>query len=142
MKCRDQLIVLLVITGLLLTMVAQSIAETVTDQLGRQVNVPDNPQRIVALAPSITEIIFALGQKHRLKGVTRYSDFPSEAAKLFKVGSYVHLDLERIVALKPDLCIAIKDGNPRLVAQRLESLKIPVYAVDPNNLDTIINTII
>ena len=142
MKCRYQLIVLLVITGLSLTMVAQSTAGTVTDQLGRQVNVPDNPQRIVALAPNITEIIFALGQEHRLKGVTRYSDFPSEAAKLFKVGSYVHLDLERIVALKPDLCIAIKDGNPRLVAQRLESLKIPVYAVDPKNLDTIMNTII
>lgn len=142
MQCRYQLIVLLVITGLSLTMVAQSTAGTVTDQLGRQVNVPENPQRIVALAPNITEIIFALGQEHRLKGVTRYSDFPSEAAKLFKVGSYVHLDLERIVALNPDLCIAIKDGNPRLVAQRLESLKIPVYAVDPKNLDTIMNTII
>jgi len=125
-----------------LSKAVQSAAGTVTDQLGRQVNVPDNPQRIVALAPNITEIIFALGQEHRLKGVTRYSDFPSEAAKLFKVGSYVHLDLERIVALKPDLCIAIKDGNPRLVAQRLESLKIPVYAVDPKNLDTIMNTII
>lgn len=142
MKYRYQLIVLLVITGLSLSKAAQSAAGTVTDQLGRQVNVPDNPQRIVALAPNITEIIFALGQEHRLKGVTRYSDFPSEAAKLFKVGSYVHLDLERIVALKPDLCVAIKDGNPRLVAQRLESLKIPVYAVDPKNLDTIMNTII
>ena len=142
MRYRYQLIVLLVITGLSLSKAAQSAAGTVTDQLGRQVNVPDNPQRIVALAPNITEIIFALGQEHRLKGVTRYSDFPSEAAKLFKVGSYVHLDLERIVALKPDLCIAIKDGNPRLVAQRLESLKIPVYAVDPKNLDTIMKTII
>ena len=142
MRYRYQLIVLLVITGLSLSKAAQSAAGTVTDQLGRQVNVPDNPQRIVALAPNITEIIFALGQEHRLKGVTRYSDFPSEAAKLFKVGSYVHLDLERIVSLKPDLCIAIKDGNPRLVAQRLESLKIPVYAVDPKNLDTIMKTII
>lgn len=142
MKYRYQLIVLLVITGLSLSKAAQSAAGTVLDQLGRQVNVPDNPQRIVAFAPNITEIIFALGQEHRLKGVTRYSDFPSEAAKLFKVGSYVHLDLERIVSLKPDLCIAIKDGNPRLVAQRLESLKIPVYAVDPKNLDTIMNTII
>lgn len=142
MKYRYQLVVLLVIIGLSLAKAAQSAAGTVLDQLGRQVNVPDNPQRIVALAPSITEIIFALGQEHRLKGVTRYSDFPSEAAKLHKVGSYVHLDLERIVALKPDLCIAIKDGNPRLVAQRLESLKIPVYAVDPKNLDTIMNTII
>jgi len=142
MKYISQLIVLLVITGFSLTVTEQSAAGTVTDQLGRQVNIPDKLQRVVALAPSITEIIFALGQEHRLKGVTVYSDFPPEAAKLPKVGSYVHLDLERIVALKPDLCIAIKDGNPREVIQLLESLKIPVYAVDPRNLSTIMNTII
>lgn len=142
MKYISQLIVLLVITGFSLTVTVQLDAGTVTDQLGRQVNIPDKLQRVVALAPSITEIIFALGQEHRLKGVTMYSDFPPEAAKLPKVGSYVHLDLERIVALKPDLCIAIKDGNPRQVFQQLESLKIPVYAVDPRNLYTIMNTFI
>jgi cobalamin transport system substrate-binding protein len=117
-------------------------ARTVTDQLGRNVTVPDEPRRIVSLAPNITEIIFALGQEHRLIGATRYSDFPSEANKLPKVGSYVHLDLEKIVALKPDLCIAIKDGNPIAVANRLESLKIPVYAVDPKNLETIMQTVL
>jgi len=118
------------------------VAKTITDQLGRHVSVPDKPQRVVSLAPSITEIVFALDQGHRLQGVTTYSDFPPEAVKLPKVGSYVHLDLEKIVALKPDLCIAIKDGNPRVIAQRLESLKIPVYAVDPNNLETIMKTVL
>jgi len=142
MKNISHLIVLLVITGFSLTVPEQSAAGTVTDQLGRQVNIPDKLQRVVALAPSITEIIFALGQEHRLKGVTTYSDFPPEAAKLPKVGSYVHLDLERIVALKPDLCIAIKDGNPGAVAQRLDSLKIPVYAVDPKNLETVMQTVL
>ena len=119
-----------------------SVAKTITDQLGRHVAVPDKPQRVVSLAPSITEIVFALDQGHRLQGVTTFSDFPPEAVKLPKVGSYVHLDLEKIVALKPDLCIAIKDGNPRVIAQRLESLKIPVYAVDPNNLETIMKTVL
>jgi len=118
------------------------VAKTITDQLGRHVSVPDKPQRVVSLAPSITEIVFALDQGHRLQGVTTFSDFPPEAVKLPKVGSYVHLDLEKIVALKPDLCIAIKDGNPRVIAQRLESLKIPVYAVDPNNLETIMKTVL
>lgn len=117
-------------------------AKTVTDQLGRQVTVPDNPQRVISLAPNITEIIYSLEQSHRLKGVTTYSDFPPEAGKLPKVGSYVHLDLEKIVALEPDLCIAIKDGNPRVIAQRLETLKIPVYAVDPKNLDTVMKTVL
>lgn len=116
-------------------------AKTVIDQLGRRVTVPENPERIVSLAPSITEIVFALNQGYRLKGVTTYSDFPSEAKKLPKVGSYVQLDLEKIVALKPDLCIAIKDGNPIAVARRLESLKIPVYAVNPKNLATVMQSV-
>ncbi len=113
----------------------------VIDLLGRKVQVPDNPQRVVVLAPNITEIVFALGQSHRLVGVTQYSDFPEAAKALPKVGSYVHLDLERIVALRPELCIAIKDGNPKEVVDRLESLNIPVFAVDPRNLDTVMRTI-
>jgi len=116
-------------------------AKNVTDQLGRKVNVPDNPQRIVSLAPSITEIVFALGQETRLKGVTVYSNFPEQAKTYPKVGSYIHLDLEKIVSLRPDLCIAIKDGNPRSIVVRLEKLNIPVYTVDPRNLDSIIKTV-
>lgn len=135
-------ILLLVLLGFCLTTVKLCFARQVTDQLGRTVTLPDNPQRIVAMAPSITEIIFALGQEHRLKGVTRFSDFPQGALLLPKVGSYVHLDLERIVALKPDLCLAVKDGNPIEVIQRLESLKIPVYAVNPKNFTSVMQTIV
>jgi iron complex transport system substrate-binding protein len=93
------------------------------------------------MAPSITEIIYALGQQNRLKGVTLFSDYPEAAKKLPVVGSYVHLDLEKIVALRPDLCIAIKDGNPKEVIDRLDALKIPVYAVDPQNLDSVMETL-
>ncbi len=117
-------------------------AETVKDQLGRNVDVPGEPKRIVALAPSITEIIFQLNQAHRLKGVTQFSNYPPQALSLPKVGSYVRLDLERIVALDPDLCIGIKDGNPKEIVDRLQSMKIPVYVVDPRNLDTVIETIL
>ncbi len=106
------------------------------------VSVPDNPLRVVSLAPSITEIVFALGEEDRLKGVTQHCDFPAEAQALPKVGSYIHLDLERIVALKPDLCIAIRDGNPREVVTKLEALGIPVYTVDPRGLDSAVNTIL
>lgn len=116
-------------------------AKTAEDQLGREIRVPDDPKRVVALAPSITEIIFALGQQARLKGVTQYSNYPPEAAKLPKVGSYVRLDLERIVALNPDLCIAIKDGNPKEIIDRLHSLDIPVFAVNPRNLESMLQTI-
>lgn len=138
-KC---LIFLLIIVILIFTVHKQLRAEIMTDQLGRQVNVPDNPKRVVALAPSITEIIFALGQEKRLKGVTQFSDYPPETARLPRVGSYIHLDLERIVALKPDLCIATKDGNSKAVADRLEALNIPVYTVDPRDLDSVMVTIL
>jgi iron complex transport system substrate-binding protein len=116
-------------------------AKTAEDQLGREIRMPDDPQRIVALAPSITEIIFALGQQKRLKGVTQYSNYPPEAAKLPKVGSYVRLDLERIVALNPDLCIAIKDGNPKEIIDRLQSLDVAVFAVNPHDLESMMQAI-
>jgi iron complex transport system substrate-binding protein len=128
-------ITILLASGLPLT------AKTAEDQLGREIRVPDDPQRVVALAPSITEIIFALGQQDRLKGTTQFSNYPAEAAQLPKVGSYVRLDLERIVALNPDLCIAIKDGNPKAIIERLQSLNIPVFAVNPRNLESLLQTI-
>jgi iron complex transport system substrate-binding protein len=114
---------------------------TVTDQLGRQVTVPERPIRVVALAPSITEIIFALGCQDRLVGVTRYSDYPPEAGALPQVGSYVQLNREKIAALRPDLCIAVKDGNPIAVVRRMEALHIPVYAVDPRDFAAIAETV-
>jgi iron complex transport system substrate-binding protein len=128
-------VIILLASGLL------AAAKPAEDQLGRKIRVPDDPKRIVALAPSITEIIFTLGQQDRLIGTTQYSNYPAEAAKLPKVGSYVRLDLERIVALNPDLCIAIKDGNPKEVIDRLQSLDIPVFAVNPHNLESMLQAI-
>ena len=116
-------------------------AGIVIDSLGRTVHLPPDPQRIVAFAPSITEIIFALEQQQRLKGVTIYSDYPEAAKSLPRVGSYVRLDLERIVALRPDLCIATKDGNPKALIERLESMDIPVFVTDPRNLESVMQTI-
>ena len=91
--------------------------------------------------PSITEIIFQLNQGSRLKGATLYSNYPPQASSLPKVGSYIRLDLERIIALEPDLCMAIKDGNPKEIVDRLQSMQIPVYVVNPRNLETVIQTI-
>lgn len=107
---------------------------TVVDQLGRSLTVPEAPQRVVALAPSLTEIVYSLGQEAKLKGVTRYSDYPAAAKKLPQVGSYIRLDIERIVALRPDLCLAIRQGNPADQLAQLEALGIPVYVVDPRDL--------
>ena len=141
MNYKSHILIIFLITGFFFPANNIYAAKILTDQLGRQVSLPDNPIRVVSLAPSITEIVFALGQEDRLIGATRFSDFPETAKNIPKVGSYVHLDLEKIVSLKPDLCIAIKDGNPRAVVNRLESLGIPVYVVSPVNLKTVMKTI-
>lgn len=116
-------------------------AEMVMDHTGRKVRVPDEPVRVVSLAPSITEIVYSLNSEQRLVGATQYSDYPAEAGNLPSVGSYVYLDLEKIVSLKPDLCIAIKDGNPLRIIRRLEEMNIAVYAVNPRDLDSVMKTI-
>lgn len=136
-------LIIFLITGLLFFGgLNEASAGMLTDQLGRKVLVPENPQRVISLAPNITEIIFALKCENILKGVTIHCDFPAEAKKLPRVGSYVGLDLEKIISLKPDLCLAIKDGNPKHTIDRLESFGIPVYAVDPRNLDSVMETIL
>ncbi len=137
---RYLLILLLIIQGMIVSLPARAQDVNVTDLLGRRMAIPKDPVRVVSLAPNITEIVYALGQSHRLVGATTYSDYPTEADMLPKVGSYVHLDLERIVSLAPDLCIAIKDGNPIASVSRLESLGIPVYAVDPRDLGSVMDS--
>jgi iron complex transport system substrate-binding protein len=132
----------LLLTALVLLLsAADTQARELVDRLGRRVRVPEDPSRVVALAPSITEIVFALGQQRRLVGVSTHSDYPEEAKRLPVVGSYVRPDLERILALKPDLCLAVKDGNPKALADRLESMGIPVYAVDPQRLEGILEAV-
>ncbi|MEJ2587400.1 MAG: cobalamin-binding protein [Deltaproteobacteria bacterium] len=120
----------------------QAKAREVTDDLGRRVIIPDRPKRVVSLAPSITEIIFSIHREASLVGVTQFSDFPPEAKSLPSVGSYVNLDLERIVALNPDLCLATKDGNPREIIKRLASLNIPVYVLDPRDLEAVMDSLL
>jgi len=130
-----------VVSAWVLPLDAVATDRIVVDLLGRRVAVPDDPQRIVAMAPNITEIVFALDQEKKLIGATTYSDYPPAAQDIPRVGSYIHLDLERIVALQPELCLAIKDGNPKGTVTRLESLDIPVYAVDPRNLESVMETL-
>lgn len=138
---RGDLLRILLCGCLLLCHSLPAAAKTAVDQLQRTVAVPDHPMRIVAMAPSITEILFALDLSPRLVGVTRFSDYPPAAQSLPKVGSYVHLDVEKIISLEPDLCIAVKDGNPLSVVRKLETVGIPVYAVDPRDLKAVMATL-
>lgn len=119
----------------------QNRSRQVVDPTGRPVQMPQNPERVVALAPSVTEIVYALQEEGRLVGVTRFSNYPAAAQHLPKVGSYVHLDVERVVALRPDLCIAVKDGNPIASVEQLLAVGIPVFAVDPVDLERVMQSV-
>lgn len=113
----------------------------VKDQLDRRVELPDSVQRLVSLAPSLTETVFALGQADRLAGVSLFSDYPPRAQELPRVGSYTRPGLERVLALRPDLCLALKDGNPKRLVSRLEDLGVPVYALASSSLDQVLELI-
>jgi iron complex transport system substrate-binding protein len=112
------------------------------DQLGRKVQIAEPLTRVVSLIPSLTETSYEVGGGDRLVGATRFATFPAAAAKLPRVGSYIALDIERIVKLKPQLCLATKDGNPKASVERLESLGIPVFVFDPKSLEDVIDTVV
>ncbi len=130
----------LVITVFLLT-VPSVHGRVLVDQIGRTVDVAEHLTRVVSLAPNLTEISYEVGGGEALVGATRFANFPEAAAELPKVGSYVALDIEKIVSLKPQLCLAIRDGNPKAVVDRLEALGIPVYVFDPQSLEAIVDTV-
>lgn len=114
----------------------------VCDEAGRRVLLPYNPRRIIALAPSITEMIYTLGRENRLVGVAQQSDYPAAAKSLPTVGTFVRPDIEKIVALRPDLCIATSDGNPPYAISRIQSLGIPVYITRPVDLNGIMRSLL
>jgi len=110
---------------------------SVTDDNGKRVTLASPAQRIISLAPSMTELLFSLGAGNQLVGVMDYSDFPPAALALPVVGRYDSLDMERIVFLQPDLIVAWRSGNPRGALNRLEELGIPVYVAEPDSLQSI-----
>jgi len=117
------------------------IGRQVIDQADRKVEIPDHPLRVVGLSPNVVEVVYLLGRGEVLRGATQYSNHPLEAALLPRVGSYVRLDVEKIVALRPDLCLATKDGNPINAISRIEDLGIPVFVVNPHSLEGIMSMV-
>jgi iron complex transport system substrate-binding protein len=102
----------------------------VVDEFGRTVHVPVVPTRIVSLAPSLTETIYALGAQDRLVGVTDFCDYPPDAQKKTKVGGAINPNLEEIASLHPDLVLVTKELNRMDTVRALDTLGIPTYAAD------------
>ena len=113
-----------------------------TDALGRQVVLESAPTRIIALAPSITEILYFLGLGDRVVGVTAFSSYPSQTKSIPKVGTYVDLNVEKVISLAPDLVIGTADGNQPAVVALLERADIPVYIVNPRRIRAVMDTMV
>jgi iron complex transport system substrate-binding protein len=112
----------------------------VVDEAGRTVRVPQLPSRIVSLAPSLTETLYALGLQDRLVGVTDFCDYPPDAQKKRKVGGIVNPNLEEIAALHPDLVLVTKEINRLETVRALDALGIPAYATHSRSIDDILST--
>jgi iron complex transport system substrate-binding protein len=109
----------------------------VRDETGRSVRIPIPVRRVVSLAPSLTESIYALGMEDLLVGDTEYCDYPPDAMKKHKVGGAINPSLEEIAALKPDVVLVIKSLNRPETVQQLDRLGIAAYAADPHTIDEI-----
>jgi iron complex transport system substrate-binding protein len=113
---------------------------TFVDDLGRKIYLAQAPNRLVSLAPSITETLYAIGLADRVVGVTEFCDYPPEARNKPKVG-YSNPNLETIVALQPDLVLAPRDFIRPDVLGKLEQLKIPTFVVEAKTVEDIASQI-
>ncbi len=111
----------------------ESPAPAVTDGLGRSVVLPRRVERLVTLAPNLTEMVFAVGASEKLVGTDDYSNFPQAARAIAKVGG-MQPNVEKIAALKPNLVIASSEGNHPSLAPALAAAGIPLYVVRTDRL--------
>lgn len=136
---------IIVVLGLSLYPLSQLKAEqqvlSVTDYSGTEVILKSPAKKILALSPHIVENIFSAGAGEKLIAAVEYSDFPSAAKDIEKVGSNNVLNVERIVALQPDLIVAWQSGNSRSSIEQLKRLGFQLYIDEPRSLEDIARSI-
>jgi len=124
-----------------LASISSHAAITVLDDAQRPVTVGKPAQRIISLAPHITEMLFEAGAANNIIAVTDYSDYPEAAKKLPSIGNIFALDLERLLSLKPDLVIVWGTGNAKILANKLRSNHITVFESEPHNFEMVATSI-
>ena len=114
----------------------------ITDDAGRRVSLPATVDRVVSLAPNVTEIVFAVGAGNRLVGRTSYCDFPAEAKAVAEVGDTLHPSLERIIALKPQVVLVSTSSQLEVFTRQLQGQNIAVFVTDPHDLEGVFKSIL
>lgn len=117
-------------------------AVTVVDDAGRSVTLQRPAQRVISMAPHVTELLFAAGGGARVVGAMNFSDYPLAAKKIPLIGSNSQIDVERVLALRPDLLIVWQSGNTARQLEQIERLGIPVFRSEPRRLDQVADSIV
>jgi iron complex transport system substrate-binding protein len=112
------------------------------DEAGRKVSVPARVERIVSLAPNLTEIVYAIGAGDRLVGNTTFCDYPVEAKNVAKVGDTLQPNIERILALRPQLVLVSTASQLEAFTKQLNEHQIAVYITDPRDLEGVFRSIL
>lgn len=117
-------------------------AISVRDDAGNIVTLQKPAQRVVSLAPHVTEMLFAAGGGERVVGVVKFSDYPEAAKRISQVGDHRQIDMERVIALKPDLLVVWLHGSAARQLEQLSKLGIPLFYSEPRQLDGIADNLI
>lgn len=128
---------LLLLCALLVCVTGARAAVTLEDDEGRTLSLAAPAQRIVALAPHVAELLFDAGAGDKLVATVTHSDYPTAALDVPQVGDHTRLDVERIIALQPDAVVAWGGGNPQVVIEHLRELGLPVFVIEPHNLEDV-----
>jgi iron complex transport system substrate-binding protein len=113
----------------------------VTDDYGHSLRLASPATRIVSLSPHLTELLYAAGAGARVVGAVDFSDYPGEAAALPRVGGDAGIDLEALLALRPDLVVAWPNAGSLRAINRLAGLGVPVFRSEPRELEHIASTL-
>ena len=120
---------------------SKSATRQIVDEAGRKITVPVKIERIVSLAPNLTEIVYAVGAGDLLVGNTEYCDYPAEAKNVAKIGDTMHPSVERIIALKPQIVLVSTASQLEVFTRQLDQQKTAVYVTNPASLEEILHSI-
>jgi len=140
---KTMLLAALVAVGLCgLSATAAQAAITVKDDAGLNVTVNKPALRVISIAPSVTELLFAAGGGSRVVGAVNYSDYPEAAKRIPRIGSNREIDMELLISLKPDLIVAWRHNSSERQIEMVRQLGIPIFQSDPQKLDEIPDSVL
>ncbi len=116
-------------------------ADVFIDELGNEIYLKSKPSKIISAAPNITEIIYAIDAQSSLVGRTSFCNYPKDVESIPVIGDLINLNFEKIVEVKPDLIFMTVEGNTKETFDKLKTLDVQVYVINPRDINGILNSI-